>query len=80
MTSTNKKLERDYLLFTRTESDRKRGNYINLKEKKFKLDLSKKTFSQRAVKHWNRLPREVVSDQSLEGFKARLNWALSNLV
>jgi len=32
------------------------------------------------VKHWNRLPREVVDDPSLEVFKARLDGALSNLV
>jgi len=34
----------------------------------------------RAVRHWNRLPREAVSAPSLAVFKARLNGALSNLV
>jgi len=34
----------------------------------------------RVVKHWNRLPREVVEAPSLETFKARLDGALSNLV
>jgi len=34
----------------------------------------------RVVKHWNRLPREVVEVPSLETFKARLDRALSNLV
>ena len=34
----------------------------------------------RVVKHWNRLPREVVDAPSLETFKIRLNWALSNLI
>jgi len=34
----------------------------------------------RVVKHWNRLPREVVDAPSLEPFKARLDRALSNLV
>jgi len=34
----------------------------------------------RAVKHWNRLPREAVDVPSLEVFKARLDGALSNLV
>ena len=33
----------------------------------------------RVVKHWNRLPREVVEATSLETFKARLDGALSNL-
>jgi len=32
------------------------------------------------VKHWNRLPREVVEAPPLETFKARLDGALSNLV
>jgi len=34
----------------------------------------------RVVKHWNRLPREVVEAPSLETFMARLDGALSNLV
>ena len=34
----------------------------------------------RVVRHWNRLPREVVDAPSLEVFKARLDGALSNLV
>jgi len=34
----------------------------------------------RVVKHWNRLPSEVVEAPPLETFKARLDRALSNLV
>jgi len=34
----------------------------------------------RVVKHWNRLPGEVVHAPSLEVFKARLDGALSNLL
>ena len=34
----------------------------------------------RVVKHWERLPREVVGAPSLETFKARLDGALSNLI
>jgi len=34
----------------------------------------------RVVKHWNRLPREVVEAPSLETFKARLDGTLNNLV
>ena len=34
----------------------------------------------KVVKHWNRLPREVVDAPSLETFKARLDGALSNLI
>jgi len=32
------------------------------------------------VRHWNRLPSEVVAAPFLEVFKARLDGALSNLV
>jgi len=32
------------------------------------------------MKHWNRLPREVVEAPSLETFKVRLDGALSNLI
>jgi len=32
------------------------------------------------VRHWKRLPREAVDASSLEGFKAKLDRALSNLV
>jgi len=32
------------------------------------------------VKHWHRLPREVVDGPSMETFKARLDVALSNLI
>jgi len=34
----------------------------------------------RAVRHWNRLPREAVDAPSLETFKVRLDGALSNLI
>ncbi|KFP14449.1 hypothetical protein Z169_14990, partial [Egretta garzetta] len=43
-------------------------------------DIRKKFFTMRVVKHWNRLPREVVEAPSLEAFKARLDRALSNLI
>jgi len=34
----------------------------------------------RVVRHWNRLPSEVVNASSLEVFNARLDGAVSNLV
>ncbi|KFV13156.1 hypothetical protein N340_13665, partial [Tauraco erythrolophus] len=44
------------------------------------IDLRKKFFSLRVVRHWNRLLRGVVDAPSIEVFKARLDAALSNLI
>ncbi|KFQ91958.1 hypothetical protein Y956_15979, partial [Nipponia nippon] len=55
-------------------------NGFKLKEGKFSLDVRKKFFTRRVVRHWNRLPREAVDAPSLAVFKARLDGALSNLV
>ncbi|KFR12991.1 hypothetical protein N306_11116, partial [Opisthocomus hoazin] len=55
-------------------------NGCKLKEGRFRLDIRKKSFTVRVVKHWNRLPREAVAAPSLEMLKARLDGALSNLV
>ncbi|KAM9651881.1 uncharacterized protein ACIBXB_009680 [Morphnus guianensis] len=67
-------------LFTRACSDRTRGNVIKLKEGRFRLDVRKKFFTVRVVRHWHRLPREAVDAPSLAVFKARLDEALGNLV
>ncbi|KFQ99819.1 hypothetical protein Y956_00546, partial [Nipponia nippon] len=55
-------------------------NGFKLKEGRFRLDIRKKFFTMRVVRHWNRLSREVVDAPSLEVLKARLDGALSNLV
>jgi len=51
-----------------------------MKEGRFRLDRRKKFCTMQVVKHWHRLPREVVEAPSLAAFKARLDGALSNLV
>ena len=67
-------------LFISACSDKTRGNGFKLEEGRFRLDIRKKFFTVRVVRHWNRLPREFVDAPSLEAFKARLDGALSNLV
>jgi len=61
-------------------SDRTRGDGCKVKEGRFRLDIRKKLFTMKVVKHWNRLLREAVAAPSPEVFKARLNRALSNMV
>ena len=57
-----------------------RRNSFKVEEGKFRLDIRKKLFTVRVVRHWNRLPREVVNTLTLEALKSRLDGALSNLV
>jgi len=46
---------------------------------RFGLDIMK-IFSERVVRHWNRLPRVVVALPLLEVFKKHGDVALSNVV
>ena len=57
-----------------------RGDGFKLEDDRYRLEIRKKFFTVRVVRHWNRLPREAVNAPSLEAFKARLDGALSNLV
>jgi len=57
--------------FARARSDKTRCNGFKLKEGIFRL--RKQFFMMRVVRHWNRLPTEVVDASSLEVFKARLD-------
>jgi len=67
-------------LFSKAYCDRTRSSGFKLREGRFRLGIRKKFFTVRVVKHWNRLPRELVEAPSLETFKARLNRALSKLI
>jgi len=67
-------------LFCQVRSDRMRGSGLKLRQGRFRWDSSKNFFTERVVKHWNRLPREVLGALSPEVFKRCVDAELRDTV
>ena len=57
-----------------------KGKGFKVKEGRFRLDVRKQFFTRRVVRHWHRLPSEVVNAPTLKALKVRFDGFLGSLI
>lgn len=65
-------------LFFLVFSDRIHGNVLKLYQRMLRLDISKHFATERVIKHWNRLPKEMVGAPSLSVLSSYLKNSFNN--
>lgn len=66
--------------YTQVTSDRTKEKGLKMQQGMFRLEFRKNVFTERVVKYWNNLPREVVEPPPLKVFKRRVNVVLRDVV